>query len=363
MDMWGDKTKYYLLSFITGIVVSKFNFYFIGHICTNSHSSFLCNVNAILLPLLLFIFISFLISLKQYNSVICVSIIFMFCLGYNGHHYFNPNIIVFKSDFADSIKNYCIDMCNVIPPKYACYVKALLFGDRSGISIGDKDLFIKTGTLHLFALSGLHTGIVYSMIYYAFYPLKLLRNKWIHMSVCCMVLVLYSFISGASSSVLRATTMISIYCIFKRRLIKSSKGDILLFTGFILSLVSPDSIFEAGFQLSFAAMLGIFYIYPYLKSCINRLKLPVPIRYILNLTSITLSCQIATFPISLFYFGSVSPIFILGNIFAVPLVTLIIYASICSLILQRSIILFICIEKVLTLLFELLFYIINLLGN
>lgn len=360
--MWGDKTKYYLFSFLAGIIASKINFYITGY-CHGGNSQLLCNAHTILLPTVLLLFTGLLTYNKQYDRLICSAGILIFCLGYNSHHYFNPNRIAIESEIIDHAKRYCLDMCNVIPSEYSCYIKALLFGDRTGITNAEKDLFVKTGTLHLFALSGLHAGIVYSMIYYVLYPLRLLRTKCIHPAICCLFLLLYSIISGASSSVMRATVMIAVYNIYKRALISSNKSDVLLITAFILSLFSPDSIFEVGFQLSFAAMTGLLYIYPYLKSCIMRLKPPLPVRYILNLSSVTLSCQIATFPLSIFYFGSISPIFILGNIVAVPLVTLIIYVSICALFLQRPIILFFCIKTVLTMLFDLLFYIINLLGK
>jgi len=360
--MWGDKTKYFLFSFLIGIIVSKINFYLFEH---NSigYNSVLQVAHTALLPLLLLSSIGYLMYNRRYDCVIYMAVILFFCLGYNNHHYNNPYRITMESEVIEYAKRCCIEMCNIIPPKYACYVKALLFGDRSGISYAEKDLFIKTGTLHLFALSGLHAGIVYSMIYYILFPIRLIRLKWVHPALCCTVLVLYSIISGSSSSVMRATVMITIYNISKRVLIKSPRSNVLLVTAFILSLYAPNSIFEVGFQLSFAAMIGILYLYPYIKSCVLRFSTPKPIRYLLNLSSMTLSCQIATFPISLFYFGSISPIFMLGNLVAIPLVTLIIYVSICTLLLQQQTILFFCLKWVLTALFELLFYIINLLGN
>lgn len=360
--MWGDKTKYYLFSFLAGIAVSKLCFPFLSD---NVYSINTLNyiIIAVVLPLLLLSLMVYYLCNRQYDNILYSAIILIFILGYNSHHFYNTNRIEIKSDLIVYIKNHCIEMCNDASSKYSYYVKALLFGDRSGIPNAERDLFIKTGTLHLFALSGMHAGIVYSMIYYALYPLKFFKAKWIHPSLCCTVLILYAIISGSSSSVMRAAIMITVYNISKRALLNGSKGNVLLTTAFILSLLAPDSIFEAGFQLSFAAMLGIFYIYPYLKKCILNFNLPKPIRYFLNLSSITLSCQIATFPISLFYFGSISPVFILGNIVAVPLVSIIIYVSICALILQRPIILFHCIEAFLTLLFDLLLYIINLLGK
>lgn len=360
--MWGDKTKYYLFSFLAGIVVSKLCFSF-SNDTVHNFNTLNYIINAVVLPLLLLLLIVYYLHKRQYDNILYSAVILLFILGYNSHHFYNTNRIEIKSDLIICIKSHCIDMCDGISSKYSYYVKALLFGDRSGIPHAEKDLFIKTGTLHLFALSGLHAGIVYSMIYYAFYPLKLFKTKWLHPSICCTALILYAIISGSSSSVMRATLMITIYSISKRTLLNGSKGNVLLSTAFILSLLAPDSIFEVGFQLSFAAMLGIFYIYPYLKSCVWNFNLPKPIRYLLNLSSVTLSCQISTFPISLFYFGSISPVFILGNIVAVPLVSIIIYVSICTLILQHPLILFHCMEWLLTLLFDLLMHIINLFGS
>lgn len=360
--MWGDKTKYYLFSFLAGITASKINLIITGYY-QGDNISILCCAHTILLPTVLFLATGYQMYGKEYDKLICFAGILIFCLGYNSHHYFNPNRITIESEVINNVKQHCLNMCNVIPSKYSCYIKALLFGDRTGIADVEKDLFVKTGTLHLFALSGIHAGIVYSMIYYLLYPLKLLRTKGIHPAVCCLFLFMYSIISGSSSSVMRATVMIAIYNVHKITLVNSSKSEVLLLTVFILSIFSPDSLFEVGFQLSFAAMTGLLYIYPYLKSCIMRLKLPLPVRYILNLSSVTLSCQIATFPLSIFYFGSISPIFILGNIVAVPLVTLIIYISICTIILKQPIILFFCLKTLLSLLFDLLFYIINLLGK
>ena len=103
-------------------------------------------------------------------------------------------------------------------------------------------------------------------------------------------------------------------------------------TAFILLLINTCSITKNGLMLSFAAMAGIIFIYPTIsKSLISNKKNKGVLNYIKRVISLSISCQITTLPICLYYFGNYSPIFIISNIICIPLTTIIILTFICTI--------------------------------
>ena len=217
----------------------------------------------------------------------------------------------------------------------AAILKALLTGDRSGITPEVSEAFRASGASHILALSGLHLGIIYGIVsktlsvYGNSTAMRTARSVLI-MSACG----LYTLATGAGASITRAFLFIVLKEtaeIAGRQ--TSLKG--LLAAALILHLAfDPTAATDIGFQLSYAAMLGIAYIFPYLKGMWkNTWK---GLKWIWNSAALSLSCQITTGPLAYLYFGTFPQHFLLTNLLALPLATLIIPAGLLTTVLSMA---------------------------
>jgi competence protein ComEC len=205
-------------------------------------------------------------------------------------------------------------------PEQASFLKGLVFGHRSDISLDIKQSFIATGTIHVLAVSGLHVGVV-ALIFYSLAGLFRLSKRWV-VIVTILGLICYMFITGQSPSVVRATVMATVILLgtlFER---KTDVYNSLAAAGLLMLLWDPKYLFEVGFQLSFAAVLSIVYFYPKLESLIRRIPERFEeikaIDYVLKLFAVSLAAQLGTLPFTAYYFGRVSIVALVANLVVVP---------------------------------------------
>ena len=135
--------------------------------------------------------------------------------------------------------------------------KALLLGERKSLDPSQLDAYASAGAMHILAVSGLHTGIFYLVLAWLFKPLK----KWRygkHISTVTIVTILwsYAFITGLSASVVRAVCMFSILALGNSMQRRTNVYNTILASAFLLLLVWPGYLFQVGFQLSYAAVVG-----------------------------------------------------------------------------------------------------------
>lgn len=221
---------------------------------------------------------------------------------------------------------------------------ALTIGEKREIDKSLKDAYSKAGALHILALSGLHVGIMYSILQTLMYPLKLFPAiKWLADTVSILFILLYVIVSGCSPSVIRAGTMIVIYKIGKLSFRDISKWDSIALSALILGVAAPLQVNSIGFQLSYAAVIGISLLYPICSSSFRKIfKQPgglcrFPYIAVLKLwenISISVCCQIATLPILLYHFGESAQFFLITNLVAIPLATTILYTFVLAVTLQ-----------------------------
>lgn len=186
---------------------------------------------------------------------------------------------------------------------------AIVFGDQDAVETAEKENFKRAGLLHLFAASGFNVALAAGFI------MILARlagaPKLAAASVALATIFFYLWLIGPSPSVLRAVVMSAIlYLSF----FFGRKVDALASTSFaalVLLGIDPNSLFDIGWQLSFASLLGILLLAPKIsalfKPQISRLATPI---------SITLGAQIMVAPLLIFYFGQISTIAVLANPFA-----------------------------------------------
>lgn len=226
-------------------------------------------------------------------------------------------------------------------------IKALLTGNRSGLTKEIQETFRSSGASHILALSGLHLGIIYITVrkilsFAGNHPAALLARSILTIIICG----LYTAATGAGPSITRAFLFILLGETARLTGRNSSPAGLILAALAIQLTVSPLSVKQAGFQLSYAAMAGIAFIYPVLKrfwSTETEDTKPdgspatgrIPEK-IWNSAAISISCQLTAGPVAYLYFGSFPLNFLLTNLIAVPLAGAVIPAALLSLILASA---------------------------
>ncbi len=196
-------------------------------------------------------------------------------------------------------------------------LQAILLGQRNNLDATVYENYKNAGAAHILAVSGLHIGILLLLLQALLKPLKAIRHgSFIILGLVVFVLWSYAFFTGLSPSVVRAVTMFSFvaYALFLNR--PTSIVNILALSVFAILLFYPMFLFQVGFQMSYAAVFAIVWIYPVL------MKLWNPRHWFLKrgwqLFAVSLAAQAGVLPISIFYFHQFPGLFFLSNILIVP---------------------------------------------
>lgn len=194
---------------------------------------------------------------------------------------------------------------------------ALLLGIKDYLDTDIKSAYAAAGAMHVLAVSGLHVGIVYVILGLLFQKWKETKyGKRIFAVGAIAVIWLYAMVTGFSPSVMRAATMFSVIIVsgaFGRRAnIYNSLG----IAAMVLILYDPNIIYAVGFQLSFAAVLGIVILHPMLY---RLLFFPGRVMdYLWSITCVSIAAQVATFPLTLLYFHQFPTYFLVSNLIVIP---------------------------------------------
>ncbi len=193
-------------------------------------------------------------------------------------------------------------------------LKSIIFGNQGYLSRDKLDVFSKTGTAHIMAVSGLHVGLMVMVIDRFLKLLKIGKNKRLYFTM--IVLIFYGYMVYFPVSIVRAGFMYLLYVIayFLQRRYDSINS--LFFIGFILLIYRPMTIFSISFQLSFMATLSILLLSPILNKKLNKIIGPLS-----SLVSITLAAQIGTLPIMAYHFNQISLISLITNLLIVPMIS------------------------------------------
>ncbi|MCO6500460.1 MAG: ComEC/Rec2 family competence protein [Vicingus serpentipes] len=214
--------------------------------------------------------------------------------------------------------------------KELAVVSALVLGYKNEIDTQLKNAYSSAGAMHVLAVSGLHVGIIY--LFFSFLLGFLDKRKYgsyLKSVILLIVLWSYALITGLSPSILRAATMFSFIIISKVMNRNNNIYNTLAASALFLLIIKPLLVMEVGFQLSYAAVLGIVIIQPWLYSFINtRWWL---LDKIWEITAVSIAAQIATFPIALLYFHQFPNYFLLSNLIVIPLAIGILYLGIVTI--------------------------------
>ncbi len=214
----------------------------------------------------------------------------------------------------------------------ASVIKALLIGQKESLDKETRKAYGNAGVMHILAVSGLHVGIVYMIFLFLAKVLKLSgKPRKGYLLLVILFLWFYACLTGLSPSVVRASTMFSLLLLGQMRRSEPPFFNILGFSALLMIAYSPQVIYDVGFQLSYLAVGGIVLLQP----LILNLWLPKNrvVEYFWQLTSVSLAAQLATFPLSVYYFNYFPTFFLIGNLLVLPLAFLIMQIGIPWLIL------------------------------
>ncbi len=201
---------------------------------------------------------------------------------------------------------------------------ALILGYRADL---DKELmtaYAGAGATHVLAVSGLHVGIVYVILntLLKFMDRKK-RGKVLKTILLIVLLFGYAGLTGLSASVFRAATMFSFVAIGKAIDRDTNIFNTLAASAFCLIAIQPMIIMQVGFQLSYAAVIGIVLIQPRMFNLLvfnNRL-----LDWAWSITCVSIAAQIATAPLGLLYFHQFPNLFLVSNLLVIPAAAAILY--------------------------------------
>jgi competence protein ComEC len=204
---------------------------------------------------------------------------------------------------------------------------ALILGYSDKLDAEIMNAYASTGTLHVLSVSGLHVGLVYVVFNFLLGFLeRFKRGKLLKGILIIVLLWAYAALTGLSPAVLRATAMFSFVVLGQSLRRTTNIYNTLAVSCFVLILFNPFLIFDVGFQLSYLAVLGIVFLQPLIYNWwyINNWLLD----QIWKITSVSIAAQLATLPVSLFYFHQFPNYFLLSNLIVIPVSTIVIYTGI-----------------------------------
>ncbi|WP_319370234.1 ComEC/Rec2 family competence protein [uncultured Ilyobacter sp.] len=212
------------------------------------------------------------------------------------------------------------------------FYRAVIMGEKTGLSEEVKDMFSYTGTSHLIVISGLHIGVIIAII--LMLSAKLPFQREVRYFFAAVILTLYTAGVGLAPSVLRAYIMGMCY-IGGELFYEKTDPKKSLSVAFILSLlVNPVSTMELSFQMSFMAVIAIIFIYPKLVKKTESSLRPGFIKKVLLFAAMSVTIQIFLTPIFLVYFRTIPVFSFLVNLVAIPLGVIFVQVAFGALVLS-----------------------------
>ena len=210
-------------------------------------------------------------------------------------------------------------------------VAAMALGDKSSLTRDLKETYSMTGASHILALSGLHLGIIYALL-----SLLVVGRRWQMITQVAIILSIWAFVflTGMSTSVVRSAIMLTVYALLAIGHRQKMSVNTLAFTAIVMLLVSPQALYDVGFQMSFMAVFSILLFTPlfYRPFSAEYLMTHRIIRWLWGMVAVSIAAQIGVAPLIAYYFGRFSCFFLLTNFIVIPAATLILYLSLATLL-------------------------------
>lgn len=232
-------------------------------------------------------------------------------------------------------------------PDTVAMLHALLLGYRGRLPRSILDMSAASGTLHIFAISGLHVGVVAGMILFVLGSFRVSRPYWI--LFMGPLLIAYTVATGMRPSAMRACLMAIVYWTAPLLGRRADGLTAVAFAALIILGLAPGQLFDLGFIFSFAVATGIVILYPLFSSRLLPLaqadafrvqqeRPPVSLArraatYGLSILSVTLAAWLTSAPLAAYFFGRFTPLALITNLLVVPVTFCVVLAGCLSIIL------------------------------
>ncbi|HBK82040.1 MAG TPA: hypothetical protein DDZ41_00320 [Flavobacterium sp.] len=251
------------------------------------------------------------------------------------NHYFIAGKEKNTSFYIDKLRAALVASFEVhaFSEKTNAILNTLLLGQRQQLDSNTLNDYKNTGVIHVLAISGLHIGIIYAFFNFVFGFLNRFKyGKTLKLVVILIVLWLFALISGMSASVTRAVTMFSLFALgtFLNR--RNNKFNAIAASFLLVLIFNPLLLFDVGFQLSYGAVIAILLFQPfYKKFYFSNQKIVI---YLTDLILVSLAAQVGVLPLMLLYFKQVPLLFLAANFIVIPVSTLILILGLILLFLN-----------------------------
>jgi competence protein ComEC len=204
--------------------------------------------------------------------------------------------------------------------------EALLIGYKDDLDKNLVQSYTNTGVVHIIAISGMHLGLIYWLLLWLTKPIKRKKFLWLRIILILTGLWLFTLLAGAQASVVRSAVMFTCIALGEALSKRTSIYNTLALSAFLLLAYNPFWLWDVGFQLSYAAVVSIVTFY---RPVYNWFYFPYKaLDFLWKTMAISIAAQILTTPVSLYHFHQFPVLFLLTNIFAVPVSSVILFAEI-----------------------------------
>ena len=207
-------------------------------------------------------------------------------------------------------------------------VAAMALGDKSALTQELRDIYAITGASHILALSGLHLSIIFMLLTLLFGGSRFFTFLPFHFFTLSAIWS-FVFLVGMPVSVVRSTTMLTVYALLSLGHRDKMSVNALAFTALLVLIVSPLSLFDIGFQMSYLSVFAILLIVPLSERLfpVGYLMTHRVIRWLWGMVAVSCAAQIGVAPLVAYYFGRLPVYFLLTNFIVIPAATLILWLS------------------------------------
>ena len=232
---------------------------------------------------------------------------------------------------SEKIRQKRLEILNTIdgsklPKREREFLKGIILADRTEMDAEMVSDFSKSGLVHFLAISGTHLAIIFWLILYLLKPIFPAKFRKIPIVLSLLFIWSFTIFIDYGSSVVRSCLMITAYYSF---VLLQRKPDLLhamAIAGFAILIFDTHQVFDVGFQLSFVAVFGIFWLNEPILKNLPRPKNKIQ-DFLFNVIAVSLAAQIATLPLVIFYFHQYSFLSIVANVIIVPFSEIIIIFS------------------------------------
>lgn len=249
------------------------------------------------------------------------------------HYGFAPPSVLMETSLAFRRQLLYVLKLYLPEVKERAIAEALILGYKDEIDLEQRNAYATAGAMHILAVSGLHVGIIYMIVGLLLKPVEKRKyGRYIRLLVLFFCLWFFAFITGLSASVLRAVIMFSIVLLAEGIKRKPNIYNSLALAAWLLLLYDPNFLFQVGYQLSFLAVLGIVYLQPKLYALWEAPNLLLD--RVWGITCVSIAAQLATGPLSMFYFNQFPTWFLVSNLLVIPGAFLVLSAGIVLFVLH-----------------------------